>query len=385
MERALSKPDLKELVQQTRAYLCIDCSKCTASCPLGRVGTVYSPRSFVQHLLIEDEAPSPEIFWRCLTCGLCHERCPSDVDFPGFVRELRCEAIKQGLKPHTTHSGAIHEIMRIIANPTVKPKRTSWLPDRIQILTEADQAEDIYFVGCAPYFETIFEDFHLSLLETHIAALELLRSCGLNPCVLADERCCGHDALWSGDLELFKRLANLNVEAFRRAGVKRIFVTCPECYHTLAKEYPKYVDDFQFEIIHTVKYLAENLETQATRTDGVTVTYLDSCRMGRFAHLYDEPRKLLADLVDVRLVEMEMNRENAPCCGSNLWINCDSISKRLQVACLEEVARTGASVLICPCDKCRIHLTCAQLDNGDLKLKIKTENILSFLHRRGVS
>jgi len=308
------------------------------------------------------------------------------VDFPGYIRELRREAIKQGLKPHPTHSGTIQEIMRIMTSPDLRPNRCSGLPDWVEPITPdaRKSAGDIYFVGCAPYLEAIFEDFHLRLLDTHKAALELLRSCDVRPYVLSSERCCGHDAFWSGDHDLFMELANLNVETFRRAGVKRIFVTCPECYYTLAMQYPKYVADFPFEVINTVKFLADNLRVPSTTDHQISVTYLDSCRMGRFGNLYEEPRRLLSNLEGVDLVEMQMNRQDAPCCGSNLWINCDGVSKQLQKACLQEAARTGASILLCPCDKCRIHLACAQLENGDLKETIKTENIVSFLYRRGV-
>ena len=28
--------------------------------------------------------------WSCLTCGICYERCPSDVNFPEFIRDIRC-------------------------------------------------------------------------------------------------------------------------------------------------------------------------------------------------------------------------------------------------------------------------------------------------------
>lgn len=107
--------------------------------------------------------------------------------------------------------------------------------------------------------------------------------------------------------------------------------------------------------------------------------------MGRYGGIYDEPRLLLKNIAGVDLVEMEMNRENAPCCGSNLWINCDGISKKLQNACLDQAIQTGAGVLVCPCDKCRIHLACAQLENGFLNETIRTENILSFLYRKGVN
>ena len=57
---------------------------------------------------------------------------------------------------------------------------------------------------------------------------------GIRPRLLASERCCGHDAYWSGDEALFERLARANVEAVREAGVKEIVAFCPECLVDLA-------------------------------------------------------------------------------------------------------------------------------------------------------
>jgi Fe-S oxidoreductase len=300
--------------------------------------------------------------------------------------------------------------MRIQASEHLKQNKMDWLPEWVNARS-ADQldgtAEDVYFVGCAPYFDVVFADFELDLKGTHQAALELLKAAGLNPVVLKDERCCGHDALWSGDKDLFRKLAGRNLELFRAAGVKRLFVSCPEGYHAFAHEYPAHLGDLGFEVINTVQYLADNPPPGFT-LDGATktgtlsradrealkmkdespqaceVTYHDSCRMGRFSGLYDEPRRLLSMTRGVTLKEMEFNRGQAPCCGSNLWINCDSLSKKMQMELIGDARKTGAGVMLTACDKCRIHLACALLQNGHVSNGLKTDNILKFLYGKGV-
>ncbi|MGD8628184.1 MAG: (Fe-S)-binding protein [bacterium] len=402
--------EIASLIKDTRAYLCIDCSKCTGSCPIGKAGSVYSPRLLVQHLMLDGRDPSETDLWRCLTCGLCRERCPSDVDFPKFISRLRATALVDGKLPQTTHGGTLQELMRIQASRHLKQNKMDWLPDWVNARRADDldgTAEDVYFVGCAPYFDVVFADFDLDLKGTHQAALELLKATGLNPVVLADERCCGHDALWSGDEELFRKLAGRNLELFKAAGVKRLFVSCPEGYHTFAREYPAHLGDLGFEVINTVRYLAENpppgftpvdaakagtlsradreaLKAKKTPPEPCEVTYHDSCRMGRFSGIYDEPRKMLAMTRGVTLKEMGFNRGQASCCGSNLWINCDSLSRRMQMDLLEEARKTGAGVMLTACDKCRIHLACALLQNGHVSDGLKTDNILRFLYRKGV-
>jgi Fe-S oxidoreductase len=309
------------------------------------------------------------------------------VDFPGFIQSLREIAFGEGSRPQDTHGGTMRELMRLMAASRIRQRRTDWLPDWVEVLDERkekDQSDDVYFVGCAPYFDVIFEDFKLDLKATHQGALALLRGCGVTPAVLANERCCGHDALWTGDTTLFAQLAGRNVEIFRKVGAKRIFVSCPEGYYTFTQHYEKYLDGLNVEFVNTVKFLADEAPG-LTALDGETcVTYHDSCRMGRFSHLYDEPRKLIGNVGGLSLTEMEFEREQAPCCGSNLWIGCDAISKKMQHDLLEAARGTGCEVLLTACDKCRIHLACAQMEDGSVEDGIKTESILGFLHRKGV-
>ena len=386
MGKAPSAERVKEIIKDTAAYLCIDCSKCTGSCPVGKAGSTYSPRALVQHLVLEGRDPSDTELWRCLTCGLCKERCPSDVDFPRFILSLREIAFDAGGRPQETHSGTLKHLMRIMANPSLRQKRTDWLPDWVKVVGEdgEDTSDDIYFVGCTPYFDVIFEDFNLDLTATHKGALELLRQLGITPAVLANERCCGHDALWKGDRDVFAGLAGLNVELFKKAGAKRVFVSCPEGYYTFTRDYREYLGGLNIEFVNTVKFLAEQ-ELVPPGLDGqVRVTYHDSCRLGRFSGIYDEPRRLLGNIAGLSIEEMEFSREQAPCCGSNLWVNCDAISKEMQYELLDTARRTGCEVLLTACDKCRIHLACAQMESGSAGDGIKTESILGLLHRKGV-
>ena len=67
--------------------------------------------------------------------------------------------------------------------------------------------------------------------------LRLLNFFDVEPRLMAAERCCGHDLLWSGDREGFLRLARLNVEEIRDSGVEQIVTACPECFQTLGVDY----------------------------------------------------------------------------------------------------------------------------------------------------
>ena len=59
-------------------------------------------------------------------------------------------------------------------------------------------------------------------------AVKVLNALGIEPVLLPDERCCGHDLLWGGDVEHFEKLARKNVELLKAKGVKTVLFNCPE-------------------------------------------------------------------------------------------------------------------------------------------------------------
>ena len=80
----------------------------------------------------------------------------------------------------------------------------------------------LFFGGCAPYFDTFFKH-HLGIHTTDILtdALKLMNFFDIFPAIMQNERCCGHDLLWSGDRENFLKLARLNVELISGYGDRR--------------------------------------------------------------------------------------------------------------------------------------------------------------------
>jgi Fe-S oxidoreductase len=195
---------------------------------------------------------------------------------------------------------------------------------------------------------------------------------GIEPVISNDERCCGHDAFWSGDEETFRKLAQWNLETIKSSGAKTVIFSCPEGYTTFKSHYPKYFGELPFEVLHVTEFLARELPktslTFADSPDG-PVSYQDPCRLGRMAGIYDAPRQLLQLVPQTRLVEMPRNRENALCCGTSAWMECSGCSKAMQLERLGEAIGTGARTLITACPKCQIHLTCAK-SNTDLDIDI---------------
>ncbi|ODS40444.1 MAG: hypothetical protein A7315_08450 [Candidatus Altiarchaeales archaeon WOR_SM1_79] len=366
---------IKEIIEETKAYNCMQCAKCTSICPISRVDERFSPRLIAEKVLLGfDEVFKEKELWTCLTCAACNEKCPSGVDYTRFIRELRARAQKMGEMGTCAHGGAIQSIMRTMSNPNLSQNRLQWLSKDMKI---ASKGKILYFVGCLPYFDIIFEDIGVNPLKIARSAIRIFNHLGIEPVLMKDERCCGHDLLWSGDVENFEKLAKINIELIKETGAELVITTCPECYRTLKLDYSEYLGEQDFEIIHLSEFLSDLIEKGELEFDKAyqldsNVTYQDPCRLGRHLGVYDQPRKIIDKIPGMRFSELESNREGSVCCGSSCWINCGQSSKEIQIEKLRE-AKSTADLLITACPKCQIHLKCAMVDKTGKGPKIDLE------------
>ncbi|MCK5205461.1 MAG: (Fe-S)-binding protein, partial [Desulfobacterales bacterium] len=249
-----------------------------------------------------------------------------------------------------------------------------WLDRDLKI---SDHSETLYFVGCLPYYAKQFGYLGIEGLEIARAAVRILNHLGIEPQILSDERCCGHDQIWEGDLPTFDTLARLNLERIRATEAKQIITTCPECARTLGLDYPKRIGEHGMEVLHLSQFISRR--TAAFKSEGGskisdgTATYQDACRLSRHLGVYEEPRALLR-ASGLELVEMERTHRSSLCCGTSGWTSCGKVSKNIQVERLREAKATGAELLITSCIKCQIHFKCAQQDpalKNDIAIPIR--------------
>jgi Fe-S oxidoreductase len=322
----------------------------------------FSPRNVVERTLLEGRPPPDVGIWQCMNCGMCTQVCQNGVTFHEYVRTLRPQLAKT-MPPQRNHGAMPHAIMRLNSIPTLEPKKNGWLSSETRTSEDSDT---LLFVGCTPYLDVVFRYLNLDLISIPRAAVELLNAIGVEPKVLADERCCGHDAYWYGENELFAKLARMNVEMLDRANVSRVVTFCPECLTTLKQLYPKVVGPLGFEVTSLAEVLAEEMDSGrlCLAGDGRPVTYHDPCRLGRHAGVYDAPRRLLYETGN--LVEMQRTKELGPCCGVSAFTQCGSETRPWQYERLREAAATGAKSLVTACPKCLIHLTCAMTEQAPL-------------------
>lgn len=386
---AIAASGMEQVMSDTNAFLCVECGKCTASCPVARHDESFSPRATVEDALekMYSQVEMGTELWDCLTCGICEQRCPYNVRFSDFVRDSRPGAKALGNEGSPEQSGAVYTWMRMMAHDGLQQKRLEWT-EGLKTKSKATAKKDVmFFVGCLPHFDISHAHVGSGTLKIARDSVAILNALGITPVLLADERCCGHDLLYSGDRASFEQLAKRNLDAMKAAGVKRIVISCPEGYETLSKEYPKALNGWDIEVSHISELIAERLESGKLVFDkevAARVTYQDPCRLGRYMGVYDAPRKVLSAIPGMELEEMEHHGPDAICCGVSSWVSCGATAKSIQVDRLREAKATGAEILVTACPKCQIHFRCAlsgKMPGSRADCEMQVEDLTSIVAR----
>jgi Fe-S oxidoreductase/coenzyme F420-reducing hydrogenase delta subunit len=367
--------DLKEY----HLYECLECGRCTAVCPVAKTH-LFSPRRLLSKGIssgINSFAGDSSI-WACLTCKLCENVCPTNIPYSELNLAARTISNHLSVEKSCTHGGVFEQISRIMMKSNLKQDRLHWVTDDLKI---SDESDTVFFTGCSPYFAAYFgEPYSDNLVGSLRAGVKLMNKIGIEPRVLSNEICCGHDLLIRGEIEQFKYMAEKLTKIIKDSKAKRIVFSCPECLVTLRDEYPKYVEKESIELLHISELLEKEISFIEFKKDIVTATYQDPCRLGRYSSIYEQPRKMISAIPGINFVEMSHNNERSICCGNTAWIGCDSGTKEIQKQRIMEAINTDSEQLLTACPKCLIHLTCAKEGDKDLSNNsIRINDIWKFI------
>ena len=352
---------LETLRRSTKAAICLECGKCTTLCPLARYDSAsFSASRVAATRDVEDtDNGGRAAVERCLTCGLCEVRCPQGVRFVDFVGGLRRQ-LPGDWPARCSHGDVLRAASRMAAGAEAPARPLDWLDEDLRV---AEEGEVGLFVGCLPLYDVIFEPLGISPTEIARSAVRVLNRLGIEPVVAPDERCCGHDLLWTGDEESFDALAEANAAAFKARGVKHLVTACAECCRTWRLDYPRVATGYRPRVQHLAEFLAGRLGEEEGLFAGngeSRLTYHDPCRLGRHLGVYEEPRAVMQAIPGVELTEMAASGRDAVCCGTSGFTWCDAASRGLQLERLESAGTAGAETMITTCPKCWIHFACAQ-------------------------
>jgi heterodisulfide reductase subunit D len=253
-----------------------------------------------------------EVVYACTNCLMCQELCGvrDDGYGPWEVNVAMREEITAREGPIEAHRELRQGLIQH-DNPwsQTKAARGRWADGLgIKELGTAG-ASTLLFGGCSA-------DRPAGRAAARGLAL-LMQRAGTDFAILgAAEKCCGLFAHDLGFRAEYDRLQRENIAVIREAGIKLIVVTCGSCFRAW-REHAKR-PGFEAQVVHGVEYAATLLRTgrlRFARPVRKTVTYHDSCHLGRGCSVYDPPREILNAIPELRIAEMERNRRWAWCCG----------------------------------------------------------------------
>ena len=351
------------------AYSCSQCGYCVDECDqfYGRGWESQSPRGKWYWLreFMEGRAQwnqqMVDTIIACTTCELCNLRCSAALPIEPAWMKLRGKLISDDKKltfpPFEMMAAALHSQGNIWAG--YRKDRSDWFPkDLLEKHGPGTKSRNVYFAGCtASYVER----------DIGIAGVRLLDTAGVDFTYLGTtENCCGTPMLVAGKWELFAETMKKNIDAVKATGADSVISSCPACDMMWRQVYPAWSEKIGIEygIVakHYTEVVAEKIKSgefrfPESRKKSVTVTWHDSCHIGRASGVYDPPRDLIAAIPDAEFVEMSHNRENAHCCGSVLTLLKDpDVAASVGKTRLDEAVEAGAKMVLALCPCCQFQL-----------------------------
>jgi len=374
--------EIKEAGGKTFKY-CYRCGKCDVVCPWNRVRN-FSIRKIMQQATFGLPEIELEDMWLCTTCGNCPSHCPRGVDQIEVGVSLRRIATQYGVFSGGAAIGAVGGSLAIEGNPLSgeRDKRSDWAKD-LAIKPFAEGMEILYFVGC-------YYSYDPRMKKVAVATANILNKAGVDFGILgARESCCGESIRKAGNEEVFRKLARDNIKAFIDAGVRKILVSSPHCYHTFKNEYPEFM--VNFEIVHISQFINQLIDEGRLELSGKyakKVTYHDPCYLGRHNGIYDQPRDLLKKLSGLELREMADARKDSLCCGGGggrIWMDTPK-GERFADLRIAQAKAVNAEVLVTSCPYCISNFEEGRLALGEddpLQIKDITEVIQESMLEAG--
>ncbi|MBL7125833.1 MAG: FAD-binding oxidoreductase [Dehalococcoidales bacterium] len=351
------------------AYSCSQCGYCVDECDqfYGRGWESQSPRGKWYWLREYMEGREKwdqfmvDTIVVCTTCELCNLRCSASLPIEPSWMKLRGKLIDEDKRmtfpPFEMMGAALRKEGDIWAG--YRKDRTAWFPADLKAKHgPGRKAKMVYFAGCtASYVEH----------DIGMASVRLLDAAGVDFTYVGEkENCCGTPMLVAGKWDVFVETIKKNIAAVKETGADTVVSSCPACDMMWRYFYSVWAEklgiEYNIKARHYSEVLAEKIKKgEFAFKDGgqkpVTVTWHDSCHIGRVSGVYDAPRELIEAIPNVKLVEMEHNRENAHCCGSVLTLLKEpSVAADIGKERLDEAVAAGAEKVLALCPCCEFQL-----------------------------
>jgi Fe-S oxidoreductase len=378
-------------------YSCTECGRCQDLCPAYTTQKPLSPKMLILDLKnnlyknqtailagqfdqvspIIDDHVTENVIWACTSCRACEIACPVFIDHTDKIYDIRRNLVMMESK-FPTEVQTVFKNMETHATPWAfnAADRAQWADGlSIKTMAENPQIDVLLWVGCAGSYD----ERNKKVLR---AFASILKKAGVKFAILGtEEQCTGDPARRIGNEYLYQTLAKANIETLNRYSVKKIVTACPHCFNTIQNEYKDFGGSY--EVFHHSQFIAQLIaegKIKPTKALDETVTFHDSCYLGRWNQIYAEPRATLQALPSINLVEMKNNHDQSLCCGAGggrMWME-ETIGTRINIKRTEQALETRAGVVASSCPFCMTMLTDG-VKSKDMQDKVKVMDIAELI------
>jgi Fe-S oxidoreductase/nitrate reductase gamma subunit len=370
------------------ADACTSCKRCQDRCPAWGTEKPLSPMKVVQQIgevafgnpqasLIE--TVSQDVLWSCTTCRACQEICPAGIEHVNKIIDMRRNLVlMQGEFPGEEVMVAVNNV-EVNGNPfgMAYASRGDWTAGlEVQQLCNGADVDILYFVGCYASFDKRNQEVAKSFIKICNAA-------GVRVGILGkEEKCCGEPLRKLGNEYLYQMAALENIEQIKGYDVKKIVTTCPHCLNTLGRDYKDLGLDIEVE--HYTVFIDNLIKNGrlALEPHQFDYTYHDSCYLGRYKEIFEQPRNVL-HAAGGRINEMDKSGLESFCCGAGggRILAEEKLGNRINVKRVHMAEATGAPLLISNCPFC---LTMFEdgIKTGDCEDKLRVRDLAEIVAER---
>ncbi|MEM2135683.1 MAG: (Fe-S)-binding protein [Candidatus Jordarchaeaceae archaeon] len=340
-------PKLREIYNEI--IRCYRCGLCRVSCPVFKYSGAESWNARGRLILLRAISDnnldiSDSLIDRIYSCSLCRECevfCPPGVNVSGIIEVAREELVKNGLAPPEEQKEMQKNILRAgnILGKSIQPLNTLLGPT---VDSLPDSSPNLVYSGCVLLY---------SYTQIAQATLGNIKNVKYDYTVLKEgEKCCGGFLKMIGYREDFNSYSRKQLELFTERKIDQLITVCPMCYSTFKHDYPQ-----KLEVKHTVLLYNELLDEGKMvfkRPLNAKVAFHDSCHLGRYSGIFEEPRKLIENVPGIELVELSKSKKSSSCCGGTIRVPYAQIRSKMSEWIIEDASQVGAEYLVTACPSC---------------------------------
>jgi len=418
MESLIVQSRLAQIIAETsgeNVFLCYQCVKCTAGCPLAEYFDL-TPNQVMRAVQLgqEELALNSRTIWLCASCQTCTTRCPQGLDVAGIMDRLKMIAQERGIEPKVREVALFHKVflknvdllgrvyeLGLMAEMNLRTGepfkdlpmglemfrkgKISLLPGLARPPKQVRPVPDpngkiAYYPGCS---------LHGLASEFNTSARAVCKALDVE---LVEPRgwiCCGSTAAHSTDDLLATVLPVTNLAIIERSGLQEVTLPCAACFNRFKTavyeiehdpELKQRVDEqIGYAYQDTVKVeslldVVEKVGLEAVRKrvqkplEGLKLVCYYGCLLTRPAHItgaaHPEYPRQMDDLLRALGAEVLDWSYKTSCCGASLSVTQTGVAINLSRRILEEARAVGADAVAVACPLCHMNLDGRQAQLG---------------------